>query len=259
VFPDVEIKGGVCHYLFDKSHQGLCNYTLVKDNIKETTSRALNELEVLVRDPFLSKIVKKIIERGNVTSTVSSIISGDTPFGVPTKPTGSKKKTFELFEKKRSKDYIALYYIEKIVRKKAYVKRSAITKNAASIDSYKVFIPEASGSGSDPIVLGIPEYAPPPSICSQSYLYASFTDESAAKNFIAYLKTKFFRVLVSACKISQHTSNKVYRFVPIQDFTSANDIDWSVSIPEIDQQLYAKYNLSADEINFIETAIKPME
>ncbi len=259
VFPDVEIKGGVCHYLFDESHKGLCNYTLIKDHVRQTTPRVLNELEVLVRDPFLSKIVKKIFDDGNVTDTVSSIISGDTPFGVPTKPTGSKKKTFELFDKKRSKDYIALYYIEKIVRKKAYVKRSAITKNAAAIDSYKVFIPEASGSGSDPIVLGIPEYAPPPSICSQSYLYVAFTDENAAKNFIAYLKTKFFRVLVSACKISQHTSNKVYRFVPIQDFTSASDIDWSVSIPEIDQKLYKKYGLSADEINFIETAIKPME
>ncbi|MBQ7393487.1 MAG: Eco57I restriction-modification methylase domain-containing protein [Lentisphaeria bacterium] len=259
VFPDVEIKGGVCHYLFDESYQGLCNYTLIKDHVRQTTPRVLNELEVLVRDPFLSKIVKKIIDDGNVSDTVSSIISGDTPFGVPTKPTGSKKKTFELFENKRGKDRIALYYIEKIVRKKAYIKRSSITKNANAIDAFKVFIPEASGSGSDPFVLGTPEYAAPPSVCSQSYLYVEFAEEEAAKNFIAYLKTKFFRILVSACKISQHTSNKVYRFVPIQDFTSASDIDWSVPIPEIDKQLYAKYKLSADEINFIETAIKPME
>ena len=66
------------------------------------------------------------------------------------------------------------------------------------------------------------------------------------------------RILVSASKVSQHAMSKVYRFVPMQDFTAASDIDWSKSVEEIDRQLYAKYNLSDEEIAFIESMIKPM-
>ena len=71
--------------------------------------------------------------------------------------------------------------------------------------------------------------------------------------------TKFFRVLVKALKITQSAPKRVYRFVPLQDFTDKSDIDWSKSIPEIDQQLYKKYNLTEEEVNFIESKIKPME
>jgi len=108
-------------------------------------------------------------------------------------------------------------------------------------------------------VLGRPEYAPAGSVCSQSYLYIPFETKTEATNFISYLKTKFFRILVSASKISQHTSSKVYRFVPIQDFTKKSDIDWKQPIPEVDAQLYKKYGLVQEEISFIKSLIKPME
>lgn len=64
--------------------------------------------------------------------------------------------------------------------------------------------------------------------------------------------------MLGSLKVTQDNPRETWANVPLQDFTSSSDIDWSKSIPEIDQQLYAKYNLSADEINFIETAIKPM-
>lgn len=124
---------------------------------------------------------------------------------------------------------------------------------------HKVFIPEAGGSGNDPYVLGKPEYGTVNSCSSQTFLYAPFDSEKEAKNFISYLKTKLFRVLVSACKISQHTPSRTYRFVPMQDFTPASDIDWTRPVPEIDRRLYAKYGLTAGEIAFIEKKIKPME
>lgn len=114
------------------------------------------------------------------------------------------------------------------------------------------------GSGNDSKILGNLEYAAPNSVCTQSYLYAKFNSEDEAKNFIKYLRTKFLRVLVSAIKITQHATSRVYRYVPIQDFTFSSDIDWSKSIDEIDAQLYAKYNLSDEEIAFIESMIKPM-
>ena len=78
-------------------------------------------------------------------------------------------------------------------------------------------------------------------------------------NIELYLKTKFVRYLISIVKANQNGTRQTYRYVPMQDFTENSDIDWSKSIPEIDKQLYAKYNLSEDEIVFIEEKIKPME
>lgn len=84
------------------------------------------------------------------------------------------------------------------------------------------------------------------------------TNELEANNFIKYIYTKFFRILVSAIKITQSAPSRVYKSVPLQDFTTNSDIDWTKFIPEIDQQLYKKYQLSAEEVAFIESMIKPM-
>ena len=86
-----------------------------------------------------------------------------------------------------------------------------------------------------------------------------FDTKEEAKTFLSYLKTKFFRALISIKKQTQHTTQKVYQLVPLQDFTKNSDIDWSKSIKEIDKQLYKKYGLSEEEISFIETKVKEME
>ena len=97
--------------------------------------------------------------------------------------------------------------------------------------------------------MGVPEYGGSNSVCSQSYLYAAFDSKIEAENFISYLKTKFFRALVLAVKISQDAMSKTYRFVPMQDFSK----------PWTDAELYEKYALTKEEIAFIESMIKPME
>ena len=76
---------------------------------------------------------------------------------------------------------------------------------------------------------------------------------------IKYIKTRFFRVLVSAMKITQSAPSKVYKFVPLENLDSSSEIDWSKSIPEINKQLYKKYGFTKEEIGFIESMIKPME
>ena len=78
-------------------------------------------------------------------------------------------------------------------------------------------------------------------------------------DIIKYIKSRFFRYMVSIKKKTQDNPRDVFQFVPLQDFTSTSDIDWSQSIADIDRQLYAKYGLSEDEIAFIEKMIKPME
>lgn len=263
LFPNVEIKGGICYYLEDKEYIGNCNYILHRDATVQKSKINLNAFDVLIREPNLAAIVDRIekqrISDGN--GTVDSIISSDTPFGIPSNPKESKKTPFNVYSNSTTEHDVLLFHIENTKRKVEYSRREDITKNKKDIDKAKVFIPGGYGAGESfpHQILGIPEYGPKNSVCSQSYLYAAFKTEIEAKNFINYIKTKFFRVLVSAVKITQSAPSRVYRFVPLQDFTSSSDIDWSRPIPDIDRQLYAKYSLTDDEIAFIESMIKPME
>ncbi len=257
LFPNVEIKGGICYFLEDLAYSGNCDYTLINGNSIQNDSISLDSFDVLIREPKLAKIVAKVSSK--LIQGVDTIISSDTPFGVPTKPTNNAKEKFSVSETASSSHSTVLYVIENLKRRTLFIDKSAIKKNTQDIDKHKVFVPEVGGSGNDTKILGTPEYAAPNSVCSQSYLYAPFNSEIEAKNFIKYLRSKFLRVLVSAIKITQHATSRVYRYVPMQDFTGNSDIDWSKPINEIDAQLYAKYDLSADEIAFIESTIKPMK
>ena len=261
VFPAVEIKGGLCIYLTDVSYDGDCEYILISDNYKDIRMRNLGEFDILIKYPVLAIIVKKVMTKNNGCSTVETIISNDTPFGISTNPKESKKNPIKVYETATALHNTKLFYIDKSKRKIEYISKEIILKNADMIETEKVFIPSGYGAGEKfpHQILGLPEYAGSNSVCSQSFMYASFSTGLEAKNFIIYLSTKFFRALVLAMKITQSAPNKVYRFVPMQDFTYSSDIDWSKSVPEIDKQLYEKYGLIEDEIAFIEEKIKPME
>ena len=129
-----------------------------------------------------------------------------------------------------------------------------------ALDTYKVAIPAANGSGDLGEVLSSPLVLEPNVAVTQTFLtIGSFAEQSEADACLKYVKSKFARTMLGVLKITQHNPAKVWKYVPLQDFASTSDIDWSKSIPEIDQQLYAKYKLDADEIAFIESHIKPME
>lgn len=87
----------------------------------------------------------------------------------------------------------------------------------------------------------------------------AFTTESEAKACLKYIKGKFSRAMLGSLKITQDNTKEIWRKVPLQDFTSNSDIDWSQSIENIDQQLYKKYNLSQEEIDFIESKVRAMD
>lgn len=248
LFTNVEIKGGVCYYLEDQSYSGDCLYSLVKNGQTDTMSMSLNSFDILIREPRLSALVQKVQSQNIKNTSVSSIISSDTPFGVPTNPKDSKKCSFEVKDKEDGLYTLPLLYLDRGQRLYGYVDPSRITKNRQDIHKAKVFIPKAGGSGNDSIILGRPEVAKPNAICSQTFVYAAFEDEIQAANFACYLRTRFFRILVSAAKITQDAMAGVYRFVPMQDYSK----------PWTDEELYVKYHLSADDIQFIESRIKPM-
>ena len=248
VFPAVEIKGGLCYYLYDQQHNGSCEYTIVQNGTERTLERNLDDFDVLIREPILSGIVKKVMDGS--PETVEAIISSDTPFGIPTNPKGSKKNPFSVSETSNDTHNVKLFYIDNSKRKTGYVQRIDIKKNCDAISKEKVFIPKGYGAGETfpHQILGIPEFAGANTVCSQSYLFAAFDTEEEAKNFVSYMRTKFFRALVLSVKISQDAMSKTYRFVPMQDYTKA----WT------DEELYSKYGLSVEEIAYIEATIKPM-
>ena len=125
---------------------------------------------------------------------------------------------------------------------------------------YKVVIPASNGSGAIGEVLSTPILGEPILGYTQSFIgIGAFETETEADAALKYVKTKFMRTMLGILKVTQHNHTDVWKFVPIQDFTSHSDIDWSQNIPDIDRQLYAKYDLSPNETDFIETVIKPME
>ena len=145
---------------------------------------------------------------------------------------------------------------------KGYINKSNITKNTQWIDKYKVFTPRANNIGTelndDNLNTFIGE---PNTICTESYIVVGVDlklDTVSASNLCKYFETKFARFQHSVGKASQDATSKTYKFMPLQDFTPDSDIDWTKSISEIDQQLYKKYDLSDEEIAFIEEMIKPM-
>lgn len=155
-------------------------------------------------------------------------------------------------------EYVQIYGRIQNARVFRFIKAKYIC-NVINLKKYKVFLPAASGNGglgeelASPMVMG-PGIGSTETFCS----IGSFDTEAEAKNALKYIKGKFARALLSVLKVTQHITPDKFTYVPLQDFTPAADIDWSKSIPEIDQQLYAKYGLDDAEIAFIESHVKEM-
>jgi len=242
VFPGVEVKGGVCFFLWEENHDGPCEVTVVRGTDRQTSTRQLDEFDVFVRDPMAVQILHKVLRAAEVSMT--EILTADTPFGLAT--------NFDGFRASKADRDISLHYVRGGKRSVGYVRRSLISKNSDLIDRWKVLVPEAGSDGGQKIpdaVLGKPLLSSPPSVCTQSFLAFIVGSKGQAKSLESYYRTKFFRFLVSLRKLTQHALRSTYTWVPQQSW----DREW------IDRDLYKKYKLTKDEIEFIETMIRPME
>lgn len=140
-----------------------------------------------------------------------------------------------------------------------------ISKNIDIADKWKIFTSKGNGGAgilnneSAVAILGKAYIGKPQSVCTDSLIpIGCFDSEKEAINLQKYMCTKFLRFMVGILKVSQNVSQNVYRFVPLQDFTSNSDINWDVPISVIDSSLYLKYGLSEKEISIIEKMIRPM-
>jgi site-specific DNA-methyltransferase (adenine-specific) len=239
-FPGVEIKGGICYFLWSKDHHGSCEVTVTRNGESTLSTRDLGEFDVFIRDPQSVAILHKV--QAKREASVTSILSRDTPFGIAS--------NFSEIRERPHRDDIPIYFIQRMKRKLGYVPRRLIAKNADLIDTHKLLVPEAynGGDGMPHQILGKPEVASCPSVCTQSYLFLRFDSERAARSAQSYYATRFFRFLVSLRKITQHALHSTYAWVPLQPW----DRTWS------DEDLYAKYGLSKDEQAYIESQVKVM-
>ena len=155
--------------------------------------------------------------------------------------------------------YIQVLGLQNSKRVYKWVRRDYISEHE-SLKKYKVFIPAANGSGAIGEVLSTPLIGTPLIGTTQTFLtVGSFDTKKEANATLKYVHSKFARALLGVLKVTQHNTSEKWRYVPLQDFTSTSDIDWSQPIRKIDQQLYKKYALGETEIDFIETHVKEMD
>lgn len=242
VFPGVEVKGGVCYFLWEAGYNGPCEVTVVRAEERATSKRQLDEFDVFVRDPRAVEILQKVITAGG--KPITEILTPDTPFGLAT--------NFDGFHPKKDEKDILVHYVRGGKRSTGYLRRDSITKNSDLIGRWKVLVPEAGSDGGQKIpdsVLGKPLLCPPSSACTQSFLAFIVDGKSEAESLESYYLTKFFRFLVSLRKMTQHALRSTYTWVPQQTW----DRKWT------DKELYKKYTLTQNDIAYIESVIRPME
>lgn len=242
-FPGVQIKGGICYFLWDLEHKGTCEVTRIAHGIEHVQpERTLGEFDVFIRDERALGILRKVLEIKE--PSILNLVSSDTPFGIAT--------NFQDWGNEKVDGEIALHLIVHGKRTIGFVKRAIIRKNEGSLDVWKVLVPEAYGAGETfpHQILGKEVIAAPPAACTQSYLVISpFLTEHEARSFASYYRTRFFRFLVSLRKITQHALRSTYSWVPQQPW----DHTWT------DEELYKKYKITGEDISFIESMIRPME
>ena len=250
-FPGVEIKGGVSFFLWCRDKRGLCKIFTHRTNGEVTISeRTLLEpgMESLVRYSEQISLMNKAAQFGE--RKFSEIVSPNDPFGYDVRVEGSYKRIKPDYKLKPFQGSLKFYYNGWRKDGVGYIGRKTVRKNGQWIDKYKVLIPQVWGTG-DPLTDWInPFVVEKDAVCSETYMVVGpFESRKTAENVISFMQTRFFHALVSVIKITHHATQTMYSLVPMQDFSK----------PWTDEELYAKYKLTKDEIAFIESMIKPME
>lgn len=256
VFPNQDIKGGVSYFLYRKDFDGnkhAMEFINIENGVATTDIRPLfiAGQPQIISKPIDIGIMKKVILNNSIKFEKLKDTTGRDPFGI----SGKESNVIEIVMNSTKTDAI-------LISKGFEANRidSDYISNSDLYNSYKVIISKSAGDPQgDRKVIGNPYIGEPGVACTDTYItIGKFKDRIQAENLAKYIKTKFLRYMVSILKISQNTYQIVYQFVPNQDFTAKSDIDWGRSIQDIDKQLYTKYNLSKQEIDYIENNIAEM-
>jgi site-specific DNA-methyltransferase (adenine-specific) len=239
-FPGVDLAGGVCYFLWNRDERGPCQVTNIAGNTEESaTERRLDEFSSFVRHSAAVPIIRKVISKDH--KAMSEQVSSRKPFGLATNARPDKIGDLILRWEKGEGPF----------------QRENVTVGDELIDKWKVITSyvaydHAGNPGNDGRRKVFSKIAtlPPGSICTETYLViGAYDTESEAQNLISYMKTKFFRFLVSQFMYSHHLTRSAYEFVPVLDMTA----EWT------DQNLAERYGLTEEEVEFIESKIRSIE
>jgi len=239
-FPGVDISGGVCYFLWDRDNKGECEVTTIKGN--QVVSKMVRPLLEKGCDTFIRfnegiPILRKIATHKE--KTFDTIVSAQTPFGIIS--------SFKAYKDNPFKDSIKIHTVNGI----GHINEKAVLRNPHWVKDFKVYISKSYGErGNYPYrFLAKPFIGEKNSCCTQTYLLLGpVSTKKRAENMITYIQTRFFRFCIMQRKNTQDAMRNAYSFVPIQDF----DEPWT------DEKLYKKYKLTNEEIEFIESMVRPM-
>ena len=242
-FPNVDIAGGVCYFLWDRDYSGDCLVTTVRGKNKTVSKRPLNQFDIFIRSNESLSIIDKIEKSG--VKTMEDVVLARNPFGFESKARGQDNEDKEHFIKLiHSQGY-------------GYVSMSEVLKNKDLVDTWKIsigkLVPSNGEVGIDPskgyMAMTQPRILKPYEVITDSYLVLGcFKTENEAVNFAQYMRQKFTRFLMHETYSSMNISKSNFRFVPFLDFT----------FKHLDQDLYKQFGFSKEEIDFIEQMIRPM-
>ena len=262
IFPNTDIKGGVAISYHDNKYD-------------------FGAIEVFTKHFELNDILHKIVEYNEfhslsdivVTRTayrLTDVMHKDHPEAISQLSKGhAYDMSTNIFERlpqifydkitDEKLDYIRILGRENNMRVYKFIRRDYVN-HVVNLDKFKIFIPKANGIGSFGEVISSPIVGNPGVGSTETFLSIGIFDTSyEVETALKYIKTKFARAMLGVLKTTQDITPDKWKYVPLQDFTSSSDIDWSQSVANIDKQLYKKYNLSDEEIHFIETTVKEME
>lgn len=245
-FPGVAIEGGVCYFLWNREQKGLC----------KVYSHSQNQIVAMSERPLLEEGADVFIRYNEVISIVRKVaLLNEERFSILVSPRNPYNIHVPFEDCENDVGVCSILGVDEGKRVFKNIKRIHVKRNVDELGKYKIFISKADGAAGQigyPVparILGKSEIAGKNIVCTETFLrIGPFNSAQECENVKSYIETKFFRCLVGARK-NKNMTQSTYSFVPLQDFSK----------PWTDEELYKKYNLTADEIKFIESMIKPME
>ncbi|HFI2691336.1 TPA: Eco57I restriction-modification methylase domain-containing protein [Streptococcus suis] len=266
VFPGTDIKGGVAITYQDKTKdfgaiETFTPYAQLNSILKKVSPLTEQTFDTIVSGRGVYKLSQKALDD---FPEIEQIQSKGHTFDVGTGAFKLLKNIIFFEDTQKTDGFVQFLGLENAKRVYYWAKEEYFTV-PENFFKYKIFIPNANGSGaigeklSTPLI-GAPLIGAPLIGATETFLsIGSFENNVEAEACLKYVKSKFARALLGILKITQHNTRDKWKYVPLQDFTSSSDIDWSQSVAEIDAQLYKKYGLSQEEIDFIESKVKAMD
>ena len=259
IFPNTDIKGGIAITYRDRTHRFGAIHVFTKyPELNTILQKAMPSTE---EDSLMSVIY--IQNRLNLKRLYETYPDSKAAIGSDGKDSRFEKNIFAklnyVFTEQAIPDSIRTVGIFNNKRTWRYIPRKYVEAEHANLKKYKVVIPVANGKGEFGETFSTPELLAPDEAYTRSFIgIGACSTQSEAKAVLSYVKTKFARTMLSILKVTQMANPDVWRYVPKQDFTSHSDINWNTSVANIDKQLYKKYGLTTEEIQFIESNVKEM-